>query len=107
MSENKNYKKISNHDTIHKQIIKWQNIKTNKPTNTIELIPPVKEIELIPSIITKRPIRDGETLAYCAECKELTPMQWLPKAERGKRAEQWFQCEYCGCRELTLRYFDQ
>ena len=31
-------------------------------------------------------------------------MHWLPKAERGKKAEQWFQCEYCGGRKLTLRH---
>jgi len=31
-------------------------------------------------------------------------MQWLPIAERGKTAETWFQCEYCGGRDLTLRY---
>ena len=31
-------------------------------------------------------------------------MRWRPKSERGKRAEQWFQCEYCGGRDLTLRY---
>jgi len=31
-------------------------------------------------------------------------MYWRPEAERGKRAEQWFQCEYCGGRDLTLRY---
>jgi len=51
-----------------------------------------------------RPIRPGESLAYCAGCKEWTPMRWLPIAERGKRAEQWFECEFCGGRELTLRY---
>jgi len=46
----------------------------------------------------------GEPLAYCAKCREWTPMRWRPKSERGKRAEQWFQCEYCGGRDLTLRY---
>ena len=46
----------------------------------------------------------GETLAYCATCRTWTPMLWLPKSERGKRAEQWFQCEYCGGCDLTLRY---
>ena len=46
----------------------------------------------------------GEPLAYCAESREWTPMQWLPKAERDKNAEQWFRCEYCGGRKLTLRH---
>ncbi len=46
----------------------------------------------------------GEPLAYCSICKDWTPMQWRPVRERGKRAEQWFQCEYCGCRELALRH---
>ena len=46
----------------------------------------------------------NEPLAFCTDCQEWTPMQWLPKAERGKKAEQWFQCEYCHGRKLTLRY---
>ena len=49
------------------------------------------------------PAKD-EPLAYCADCHDWTPMQWLPKAERGKKAEQWFRCEYCGGRKLTLKY---
>jgi len=31
-------------------------------------------------------------------------MRWPPKAERGKKTEQWFQCEHCGGRKLTLRH---
>jgi len=46
----------------------------------------------------------GEPLAYCADCREWKPMRWRPTAERGKRAETWFQCEYCGGRKLTLKY---
>ncbi len=56
------------------------------------------------SKFSHRPIRPSELLAYCAGCKEWTPMRWLPVAERGKRAEQWFECEFCGGRNLTLRY---
>ena len=52
----------------------------------------------------RRSLIPGEPLAYCAKCREWTPMKWLPKNERGKRVEQWFQCEYCGGRGLTLRY---
>ena len=48
------------------------------------------------------PAKD-EPLAYCADCHDWTPMRWLPKAERSKKVEQWFQCEYCGGRKLTLR----
>ena len=56
-----------------------------------------------PQLIEKprRTPAPGEPLAYCANCREWTPMRWRPKSERGKRAEQWFQCEYCGGRELT------
>ena len=65
--------------------------------------PPV--VEPMPSATPSRriPAKD-EPLAYCADCHDWTPMQWLPKAERGKKPEQWFQCEYCGGRKLTLRY---
>ena len=45
-----------------------------------------------------------EPLAFCAKCGQWTPMLWLPKEERGRAAETWFECEYCGCRELKLRY---
>lgn len=51
-----------------------------------------------------RPIHPDEPLAYCAGCKDWTPMRWLPVAERKKKPEQWFQCEFCGGRNLTLRY---
>ena len=45
-----------------------------------------------------------EPLAFCAKCGDWTPMLWLPKEERGRAAETWFECEYCGCRELKLRF---
>ena len=45
-----------------------------------------------------------EPLAFCAKCGDWTPMLWLPKEERGHAVETWFECEYCGCRELKLRY---
>lgn len=62
-------------------------------------IPLAKDIP----VCRRQPGRD-EPLAFCADCHEWTPMQWLPTPERGKSAEQWFQCEYCGGRDLTLRY---
>ena len=46
----------------------------------------------------------NEPLAFCAKCGDWTPMLWLPKEERGHAVETWFECEYCGCRELKLRY---
>ena len=63
------------------------------PRENAEPLPPVRR--------TPAP---GEPLAYCMKCREWTPMRWRPKSERGKRAEHWFQCEYCGGRDLTLRY---
>ena len=59
-----------------------------------------------PQLIAKprRTPAPGEPLAFCANCREWTPMRWRPKSERGKHAEHWFQCEYCGGRDLTLRY---
>ena len=53
---------------------------------------------------TRRIPAPDEPLAFCAKCGDWTPMLWLPKEERGRAAETWFECEYCGCRELKLRY---
>ncbi|MBO5695634.1 MAG: hypothetical protein J6S98_09550 [Lentisphaeria bacterium] len=47
---------------------------------------------------------DKEPLAYCQQCKEWKPMRWLPKNERKKNFESWFECAHCGCRQLTFRY---
>ena len=63
---------------------------------------PKEKTEPLPPV--RRPPAPGEPLAFCANCREWTPMRWRPKSERGKCAEQWFQCEYCGGRDLTLRY---
>lgn len=49
------------------------------------------------------PVPD-EPLAFCAKCGDWMPMLWLPMEERGHAAETWFECEYCGCRELQLRH---
>ncbi len=54
-----------------------------------------------------RQIGENEQLAYCDDCQEWTPMTWLPIGERGKTAETWFECEYCGGRKLTLKYLSQ
>ena len=65
--------------------------------------PPVVAPMPLPTPSHRIPAKD-EPLAYCADCHDWTPMRWLPKAERGKKPEQWFQCEYCGGRKLTLRH---
>ena len=57
----------------------------------------------LPPKVRRIPASD-EPLAFCAKCGDWTPMLWLPKEERGRAAETWFECEYCGCRELKLRY---
>lgn len=53
---------------------------------------------------TRRTPDPQEPLAFCEECQEWVPMKWLPVKERGKRMETWFECEFCGCRQLTFRY---
>ncbi len=58
--------------------------------------PPIRRVRRTPA--------PDEPLAFCAKCGQWTPMLWLPKEERGHAAETWFECEYCGCRELKLRY---
>ena len=51
--------------------------------------------------------KSNEPLAWCAHCRKWTPMKWLPKNERGKQAESWFQCAVCSGRDLTLRYLSE
>ena len=47
---------------------------------------------------------EHQPLAFCDRCKKWTPMKWLPKEQRGKKVETWFECAVCGCRRLPLRY---
>ncbi len=54
--------------------------------------------------VTRRKIRPEESLGFCNHCKEWTPLIWLPKEERGKKAESWFMCGFCSGRSITLRY---
>ena len=51
--------------------------------------------------------QSGEPLAYCQRCKEWKPMRCLPKNERKKNFESWFECAQCGCRQLSFRYIYQ
>ena len=53
---------------------------------------------------TRRTPDPQEPLAFCEKCQEWVPMKWRPVKERGKRMETWFECEFCGCRQLTFRY---
>jgi hypothetical protein len=57
--------------------------------------------------IKTRQVKEHESLAFCAHCQKMVTLTWLPAAERGKRAEEWFQCEFCGSRELTLNYLSE
>ena len=59
-------------------------------------MPPPPKVHRIPA--------PDEPLAFYTKCVDWTPMRWLPKEERGHAVETWFECEYCGCRELKLRY---
>ncbi len=68
------------------------------------LVPPWKQKSMSQTPKARRIPASGEPLAFCARCGEWTPMRWLPKEERGHAPETWFECEYCGCRELRLRY---
>ena len=53
---------------------------------------------------TRRTPEPQEPLAFCAKCQEWVPMKWRPIKERGKKVETWFECEYCGCHQLSFRY---
>ena len=54
--------------------------------------------------VTRRKTCPEESLGFCNHCQEWTPLIWLPKEERGKKAESWFMCEFCSGRSITLRY---
>ena len=34
-------------------------------------------------------------------------MVWLPKEKRGKNCDTWFKCEFCGGRNLTIKYITE
>ena len=76
----------------------------NENAHSAMSVPDKSIPEAVATIRACRQPPTGEPMAFCARCQELTPMQWLPVSERGKRAENWFRCEYCGNRDLTLRY---
>ena len=57
--------------------------------------------------VKRREIRQHESTAFCHNCQEMTPMVWLPKEERGKKPESWFKCEFCGGRNLTIKYITE
>ncbi|MPM39202.1 hypothetical protein SDC9_85835 [bioreactor metagenome] len=74
-----------------------------------ECCPESKLIEVVAKPVARphRQIGKDESLAFCDDCHKWTPMKWLPIGERGKTAETWFECEYCGGRKLTLKYLSQ
>ena len=78
---------------------------TPVPQEPLQIVslPWVQATTPLPTKVRRIPASD-EPLAFCAKCGDWTPMLWLPKEERGRAAETWFECEYCGCRELKLRY---
>ncbi len=57
--------------------------------------------------VKRREIRQHEPTAFCHNCQEMTPMVWLPKEERGKNCDTWFKCEFCGGRNLTIKYITE
>ena len=57
--------------------------------------------------VKRREIRPNEPTAFCHNCQEMTPMVWLPKEERGKNCDTWFKCEFCGGRNLTIKYITE
>ena len=67
----------------------------------------MKAVDENPEKAEKETKMDNESKAYCHACKAWTPMKWLPKEQRGKRAETWFECAVCGGRHLELRYLTE
>ena len=57
--------------------------------------------------VKRREIRPNEPTAFCHNCQEMTPMVWLPKEKRGKNCDTWFKCEFCGGRNLTIKYITE
>jgi Zn ribbon nucleic-acid-binding protein len=49
----------------------------------------------------------SESTAYCPKCKTEVTMRWLPESQRGKTAEEWFECARCGCHNLQLHYYPE
>ena len=79
-------------------------IRKRTPEPLVEQKTAVAAAPMLSATPSRRIPAKDEQLAYCIDCQEWTPMRWLSKIERGKKPEQWFQCEYCGGRKLTLKY---
>ena len=81
-------------------------IATHRATQTVE--PSVLSTPIVPQEpVKRREIKQYEPTAFCHNCQEMTPMEWLPKEERGKKPESWFKCEFCGGRHLTIKYITE
>ena len=81
-------------------------IATHRATQTVELS--VLSTPIVPQEpVKRREIKQYEPTAFCHNCQEMTPMEWLPKEERSKKPETWFKCEFCGGRHLTIKYISE
>ena len=91
-----------------KSVKKWD-VAEKDELNMWEIGPkatakPVPVIITVSAPKTRRTPDPQEPLAFCAKCQEWVPMKWRPIKERGKKVETWFECEYCGCHQLSFRY---
>ena len=81
-------------------------IATHRATQTVE--PYVcSTLPVSQEPAKRREIKQYEPTAFCHNCQEMTPMEWLPKEEWGKKPESWFKCEFCGGRHLTIKYLTE
>lgn len=90
-----------NHDLF--AVKRQQQLATEAPTSNYCFSP----LPLLKTIARHRAIQLGEPLAFCDDCKEWTPMEWLPAKERDRKADSWFKCAFCGGRRLTFRILEK
>ena len=57
--------------------------------------------------MTNKTKQSSNPTAYCPKCKAEVTMRWLQVSQRGKTAEEWFECARCGCRHLTIHYYNE
>ena len=71
-------------------------VKREEPALETVVLPPVAPLGRVPL--------PGEPLAFCADCRDWTPMEWLSRDVRGKHCDEWFRCADCGGGKLTFRH---
>ena len=71
-----------------------------------KVVPVVQEKIVVASVSAKANYqwRPDESRVFCSKCQAWQLPSWLPKEERGKSAESWFECSVCGCRHIELHY---